>query len=89
MNVVEVVAKALGVELEEEFYIKEEFGLYKGCGRYKITKAEGLVEYDVYVKGFIARKHKFELLIRGAINILKHEWVPQNGEQYYCITTNG
>lgn len=83
MNRMSEVARMLGVELEEEFLLKEdEFGT-----TYKLT-TDGLFER-------IAKSNVFYPvaditgLITGRLTIVKKPWVPKPGEEYYYISVYG
>lgn len=83
MNRMSEVARILGVELEEEFLLKEdEFGT-----TYKLT-TDGLFER-------IAKSNVFYPvtditgLITGRLTIVKKPWVPKPGEDYYHISVYG
>lgn len=63
-NVMKDVAKALGVELEEEFNIKGT------AVKYKLTD-QGLCYYDYYAKNWLHSTHSFERLLLGYDEIIK------------------
>lgn len=83
MNKMSEVARILGVELDEEFLLKEdEFGT-----TYKLT-TEGL--YD-RIEGSEVFYPVADItgLITGRLTIVKKPWVPKPGDDYYYISVHG
>ena len=76
------VAKMLGVELEEEFRIKET--LTKSI--YKITSSGLLGKYDG--KDWKHENYALASLLIGVYHIIKLPWQPKEGDRYYYPGTN-
>ena len=75
-NLWEMIAKARGVELNEEF-------IWKGL-RYKVTDYEGLLVLD----GSWVKSNSVVSFIRGWGDIEKLPFRPQIGDTYYTIFSN-
>lgn len=83
MNYYKQIAKILGVELGEEFNLKENKTKNIVRPRYKITQEEGLM-YSVNRNEF-ARSTLLLSIINGSYSVVKLPWKPKDGEHYwYC-----
>lgn len=92
MNYMEQVAKMLGVELEEEFYLKNTTnGYYCASGKNKTTfkLSESGVKYK-----FIRNTNNYEWcrldailaeVLTGSLEIVKKPWKPKENEEYYWV----
>ena len=85
MNYYKKIAEMLGVELGEEFNLKQNKTKNIIRPRYKITQEEGLMcstggeEWN--------RSSSLLAIFSGAYSIVKLPWKPKEGEQYwYCST---
>lgn len=74
------VAKLLGVELNEEFHVRDQDGEIFGY-KYKITQ-KGLCFWVSYSKKWIDSSN-LEALLFGTYSIEKIPFVPKNEEGYY------
>ncbi len=75
------VAEMLGVELEEEFILKENKTKNICIPRYKITQEEGLM-FSVNRNEF-ARSTILLSIINGSYSVVKLPWKPKNDETYW------
>ena len=83
MNYYKKIAEMLGVELGEEFRLKENKTKNIVRPRYKITQEEGLM-YSMNRNEF-ARSLLLLSIINGSYSVVKLPWKPKEGEQYwYC-----
>ena len=74
-NYMQDVAKMLGVELEEEFHLKDSSVFYKIVNKglyYKFNTTWYPSSNDLFVK-----------LIMGEVEIIKLPWQPKKGDEYY------
>lgn len=87
MNYYEEISKMLGVELGEEFSLKNIQTEEINRPRYKITQEEGLM----YSNGSEEWKRSITLLsiIDGAYSIVKLPWKPKEGDRYCYYSTKG
>lgn len=89
MNYMNQIAQMLGVELDEEFYLKSvEYGYYFLDDRSK--KAT----FKLSLSGMMTNYHNDEWksadeclvsLLEGAYTIVKKPWKPKKDEKYYCV----
>lgn len=95
MNYMKQIAQMLGVELEEEFYLKSTLnGKYLSSGKNKTTfkLSESGVKYK-----FIRNTNNYEWcrldailaeVLTGSLEIVKKPWKPQDNEEYYCVNAD-
>ena len=81
MNYYKKIAEMLGVELGEEFRLKENKTKNILIPRYKITQEEGLM-YSVNRNEF-DRSVSLMSIINGSYSIVKLPWKPKKGEVYW------
>lgn len=81
MNYYKEIAEMLGVELGEEFNLKENKTKNIVRPRYKITQEEGLM-YSVNRNEF-ARSLFLLSIINGSYSVVKLPWKPKKGEVYW------
>lgn len=81
MNYYKKIAEMLGVELGEEFNLKDNKTKNIVIPRYKITQEEGLV-YSVNRNEF-ERSVSLMSIINGSYSIVKLPWKPKKGEVYW------
>lgn len=81
MNYYKQVAEMLGVELGEEFRLKENKTKNIVMPRYKITQEEGLM-YSVNRNEF-ERSTILISIINGSYSVAKLPWKPKNDETYW------
>ena len=79
-NYMAEVAKMLGVELEEEFRIKQCYGIFK------ISDTEGLLWKSLGQNEWEPRPQELRLVIKKAIDIVKLPWKPKFDDEYYCTS---
>ena len=84
MNYYKKIAEMLGVELGEEFSLKENKTKNIVRPRYKITQEEGLM-YSVNRNEF-ARSTLLLSIINGSYSVVKLTWKPKYGEQYWSYS---
>lgn len=86
MNYYKKIAEMLGVELGEEFNLKENKTKNIVRPRYKITQEEGLM-YSVNRNEF-ARSLFLLSIINGSYSVVKLPWKPKQDDRYwyYCLT---
>lgn len=81
MNYYKQIAEMLGVELGEEFRLKENKTKNILIPRYKITQEEGLM--------FSVNRNEFDRsvtlmsIINGSFSVVKLPWKPKKGEAYW------
>ena len=80
-NYMAEVAKMLGVEIGEEFKIKQCYGIFK------ISDTEGLLWKSLGQNERETRPQELRLVIKKAIDIVKLPWKPKNKEGYYYPRT--
>lgn len=81
MNYYKKIAEMLGVELGEEFSLKENKTKNIVRPRYKITQEEGLM-YSVNRNEF-ARSLLLLSIINGSYSVVKLPWKPKEEERYW------
>lgn len=81
MNYYKKIAEMLGVELGEEFSLKDNKTKNIVRPRYKITQEEGLM-YSVNRNEF-ARSLFLLSIINGSYSVVKLPWKPKNGDRYW------
>lgn len=81
MNYYKKIAEMLGVELGEEFRLKENKTKNIVRPRYKITQEEGLM-YSVNRNEF-DRSVSLMSIINGSYSVVKLPWKPKKGEAYW------
>lgn len=81
MNYYKKIAEMLGVELGEEFSIKNIRTEDINRARYKITKEEGLM-YSIGGEEW-NRSSSLLAIFSGAYSIVKLPWKPKKGEAYW------
>lgn len=81
MNYYKQVAEMLGVELGEEFSLKDSHTEQIGIPRYKITKEEGLMHSSR--RGECTRSTLLSDIIIGNYSVVKPPWKPQENECYW------
>lgn len=81
MNYYKKIAEMLGVELGEEFSLKDNKTKDIFRPRYKITQEEGLM-YSVNRNEFDGSVSLMSI-INGSYSVVKLPWKPRNGEQYW------
>lgn len=90
------IAKMLGVEIEEEFKIKEDDSLIcddNNNSTYKFTKTEFLkkdIDKISGIESWSSSPYTLELLIAGHLSVSKLPWKPEMGEIYFSfVLSNG
>lgn len=88
MNYYKKIAEMIGVELGEEFNLKENKTKNIVRPRYKITQEEGLM-YSVNRNEF-ARSLLLLSIINGSYSVVKLPWKPKKGDiyWYYSVSSN-
>lgn len=86
MNYYKQIAEMLGVELGEEFSLKNIQTEDINRSRYKITQEEGLMYSIERVKW--ARSTMLLLIINGDFSVVKLPWKPKLGEKYWYYSIN-
>ena len=81
MNYYKKIAEMLGVELGEEFSLKDNKTKNIVRPRYKITQEEGLM-YSVNRNEF-DRSVTLMSIINGSFSVVKLPWKPKDGEKYW------
>lgn len=81
MNYYKKIAEMLGVELGEEFSLKDNKTKNIFIPRYKITQEEGLM-YSVNRNEF-DRSVSLMSIINGSFSVVKLPWKPKKGEVYW------
>lgn len=81
MNYYKQIAEMLGVEIGEEFRLKENKTKDIFRPRYKITQEEGLM-YSVNGNEF-DRSVSIMSIINGSFSVVKLPWKPKNGDAYW------
>lgn len=81
MNYYKKIAEMLGVELEEEFSLKENKTKNICIPRYKITQEEGLM--FIVNRNEFARSTILLSIINGSYSVVKLPWKPKNDEKYW------
>lgn len=81
MNYYKKIAEMLGVELGEEFSLKNNKTNELNASRYKITQEEGLI-YSIGGERW-NRSSSLLVIFNGAYSIVKLPWKPKKGEAYW------
>lgn len=81
MNYYKQIAEMLGVELGEEFSLKDSHTEQIGIPRYKITKEEGLMYSSR--RGECTRSTLLSKIIIGNYSVVKLPWKPKINERYW------
>lgn len=81
MNYYKKIAEMLGVELGEEFSLKNNKTNELNGSRYKITQEEGLI-YSIGGERW-NRSSSLLVIFSGAYSIVKLPWKPKKGEAYW------
>ena len=80
-NLIPEIAKLLGVEVGEEFKVKDEYAL-----TYRFTDDGLKVTYDGDIEiSNISTNSAFINLVNGTDEIIKLPWKPKKGEDYYTF----
>ncbi len=82
-NLIPEIAKMLGVELDEDFNIKDKHGELVSDKTYKFSKNALLYYYqddDIY---YTASRTTLQSLLNGKYEIVKLPWKPKKGEKYW------
>lgn len=87
MNYYKKIAEMLGVELVEEFSLKDNKTKNIVRPRYKITQEEGLM-YSVNRNEF-DRSVTLMSIINGSFSVVKLPWKPKEGDRYCYYSTKG
>lgn len=87
MNYYKKIAEMLGVELGEEFRLKENKTKNILIPIYKITQEEGLM-YSVNRNEF-DRSVSLMSIINGSFSVVKLPWKPKKGDRYCYYSTKG
>ena len=85
MNYYKKIAEMLGVELGEEFSLKDNKTKNILIPRYKITQEEGLM-YSVNRNEF-DRSVSLISIINGSYGVVKLPWKPKEGDRYCYYST--
>lgn len=90
MNYMKDIAKLLGVELGEEFYLEDiTDGCYLTDGNAKLVfklSDTGLLRKDKHiVSGWIDSTCYLKGVFTGRYTIVKKPWKPKNGDKYYYV----
>ena len=81
MNYYKRIAEMLGVELEEEFSVKNYKTNELNRPRYKITQEEGImysIDREKWVRSVLLMS-----IINGSYSVVKLPWKPKKGEEYW------
>ena len=81
MNLIPMIAKELGVEIEEEFRIKDESGIDEDSHRFTDC---GLVYYDQAMCEWKESARIIDL-IDGRAEVVKKPFEPKNDEMYWYV----
>lgn len=84
MNYYKKIAEMLGVELGEEFSIKNIQTEDINRARYKITQEEGImysIDREKWVRSVVLMS-----IINGSYSVVKLPWKPKLGEQYWSYS---
>ena len=87
MNYYKKIAEMLGVELGEEFSIKNIQTEYINRARYKITQEEGImysIDREKWVRSVVLMS-----IINGSYSVVKLPWKPKEGDRYCYYSTKG
>jgi hypothetical protein len=84
MNLIPIIAKELGVEIGEEFRIKDESGVDEDFHRFTDC---GLVYYDQAMCSW-QESAMILKLIDGSAEVVKKPFEPKDGETYWYVTWN-
>jgi hypothetical protein len=82
MNLIPIIAKELGVEIGEEFRIKDESGVDEDFHRFTDC---GLVYYDQAMCEWQESARIIDL-IDGRAEIVKKPFEPKSGEKYFVVS---
>ena len=85
MNYYKQIAEMLGVELGEEFSLKDNKTNELNESRYKITQEEGIM-YSINRKKWV-RSVGLMLIINGSYSVVKLPWKPKDGDAYWKWAT--
>lgn len=93
MNYMKDIAKLLGVELGEEFYLEDiTDGCYLTDGNAKLVfklSDTGLLRKDKHiVSGWIDSTCYLKGVFTGRYTIVKKPWKPKKNEEYYCVNAD-
>lgn len=80
-NLIPQVCQLLGVEIGEEFKIKDEYA----DNKYKIYDDGCICYEDPEERGWINSTLSFDSLIKGDLEIVKLPWKPKDGERCYTF----
>ena len=87
MNYYKKIAEMLGVELEEEFSLKNNQTEEINSARYKIMQEDGLM---FTVRGSAWSRSVLMLaIINGSYSVVKLPWKPKEGDRYCYYSTKG
>lgn len=86
MNHMNEVAELLGVEIGEEFNIRDKNTNEISCRKCKLTENNLMLHCDD--GGWGTYDEVFGRLFNGQYEIVKNSWKPKNGERYYRIGVN-
>lgn len=87
MNYYKKIAEMLGVELGEEFSIKNIQTEDINRARYKITQEEGImysIDREKWVRSVVLMS-----IINGSYSVVKLPWKPKEGDRYCYYSTKG
>ena len=84
MNLIPIIAKELGVEIGEEFRIKDESGIDEDFHRFTDC---GLVYYDQAMCEWQESARIIDL-IDGRAEVVKKPFEPKKGEKYWYVWWN-
>ena len=86
MNYYKKIAEMLGVELEEEFSVKNCKTNELNRPRYKITQEEGImysIDREKWVRSVLLMS-----IINGSYSVVKLPWKPKDGDVYWKWATS-
>ena len=79
------VAKMLGVELGEEFKVKDGYGGVHVCE----LNSRGLAILESDEEEAALPAYLLQGLLAGNRELIKQPWRPKNGDTYWCISVSG
>ncbi len=88
-NLIPQIAKILGVELYEEFEIKDRHGEFISDKTYKFGKNTLLYCYQDDDICYAASRTTLQSLLNGKYEIVKLPWKPKKGEYYFTFVIMG
>lgn len=88
-NLIPEIAKMLGVELGEEFKLKDKQNNCVSTEIYKFSEDSLLYRYQDQDGYYTALSPTLYHLFRGDYEVIKLPWKPKKGEEYYTFIAKG